>query len=139
MEILINDISEINNTAKDLLEKTKGRKIYCFTGDLGAGKTSLIQAICKQLGVDEEMSSPTYSIVNEYKSTNGQIIYHMDLYRLKSTEEAIDAGIEDYFYDNKYCFIEWPEIVKNILPAEIVEIEIKKIAENQRKLSIFMQ
>lgn len=139
MEISINNLSEIENVAQQILSFTENNKIFCFEGNLGAGKTTLIQAICNQLGVEEDMSSPTYSIVNEYKTKNGDVIYHMDLYRLKSLEEVLDTGIEDYFYENNYCFIEWPEVAKQILPDEIVQILIEKISENQRKLSIFMQ
>lgn len=139
MEISINNLSELENIAQQILSFAEDRSIFCFEGNLGAGKTTLIQAICNQLGVEEDMSSPTYSIVNEYKTKNGDVIYHMDLYRLKSLEEVLDAGIEDYFYENNYCFIEWPEVAKQILPDEIIQIQIEKISENQRKLSIFMQ
>lgn len=139
MEISVNNLSEIENVAQQILSFAEDKRIFCFEGNLGAGKTTLIQAICNQLGVEEDMSSPTYSIVNEYKTKNGDVIYHMDLYRLKSLEEVLDTGIEDYFYENNYCFIEWPEVAKQILPDEIVQILIEKISENQRKLSIFMQ
>lgn len=139
MEISINNLSEIENVAQQILSFAEDKRIFCFEGNLGAGKTTLIQAICNQLGVEEDMSSPTYSIVNEYKTKNGDVIYHMDLYRLKSLEEVLDTGIEDYFYENNYCFIEWPEVAKQILPDEIIQILIEKISENQRKLSIFMQ
>lgn len=139
MEISINNLSEIENVAQQILSFAEDKRIFCFEGNLGAGKTTLIQAICNQLGVEEDMSSPTYSIVNEYKTKNGDVIYHMDLYRLKSLEEVLDTGIEDYFYENNYCFIEWSEVAKQILPDEIIQILIEKISENQRKLSIFMQ
>lgn len=138
MEFIINHLSEIESVAHEIISTSKEKKIICFEGNLGAGKTTIIQALCTELGVEGEMSSPTYSIVNEYETKAGDKIYHMDLYRLKTLEEVLDAGIEDYFYEKNYCFIEWPEVAKQILPEKIVQIQVEKISENKRKLSIFM-
>ena len=110
-------------------------RIVTFEGNLGAGKTTFIKHLCTALGSSNHISSPTYSLINEYECTGGKI-YHMDLYRLKSTEEALDIGIEDYLYSNNYCFIEWPELVTPLLPADFLHIKIIAI-DNHRKISIF--
>ncbi len=103
-----------------IIEKGLDYKIWIFDGEMGAGKTTLIKSICKNLGVFDEVSSPTFSIVNEYKTVDGITVYHFDFYRIKSIEEAYDMGVEDYFSSGNICLIEWPEKIKEILENEIV-------------------
>ncbi len=103
-----------------IIEKGLDYKIWIFDGEMGAGKTTLIKSICKSLGVIDEVSSPTFSIVNEYKTVVGTTVYHFDFYRVKSIEEVYDMGVEDYFSSGNICLIEWPEKIKEILENEIV-------------------
>ncbi|MGB1247808.1 MAG: tRNA (adenosine(37)-N6)-threonylcarbamoyltransferase complex ATPase subunit type 1 TsaE [Chitinophagales bacterium] len=137
MQIQINHIDEISKVVASIIEKTKEQRIFLFKGDLGAGKTTIIQEICRQLGVQESMSSPTYGFVNEYNA-NTLTIYHMDLSRLNSMEEAFDIGIEEYLDSGNYCFIEWFEVIEDLLPNQFVKIEIEKISDEARKMSIFI-
>src|SRR6476646_6724842 len=112
-KIVLNDISELAEAAKTLIKSFDGQKIVAFYGEMGAGNTTLIKAICREMGVTDNISSPTFSIVNEYRSNKGKI-YHFDFYRLKSSDEAYDLGYEDYFYSGAYCFIEWPEKIAEL-------------------------
>jgi len=121
---VVNNISELTNIANKILEQYKDKRAFAFYGPMGAGKTTLIKELCKQLNVIDNTSSPTFSIINEYKTKEGKSIYHFDFYRLKNETEAFDLGYEDYFYSNNYCFIEWPEKVENLLPEDIVKITI---------------
>lgn len=130
------NLNEINLIAKKFLSNSLGYKIFTFTGDLGSGKTTLIGAICKEMGVIETVTSPTYSLIHEYESKNKEIIYHIDVYRLTSLEEAIDAGVEECIYSGEICMVEWPSKISNLLPVEIVASEIFVLNENCRKLVI---
>lgn len=103
---------------------------------MGAGKTTLIKEICKQLGVEDNISSPTFSLVNEYETKNGELAYHFDFYRITDEEEALDIGIEDYFYSGNWCFIEWPENVENLLPLDAVEIHITILEDGKRNIQL---
>ena len=116
-------LKQLPQIAKQIIEDSS-EKTLLFYGSMGVGKTTLIKEIVKQLGVDDVVSSPTFSLVNEYQSRNGETIYHFDFYRIHNEEEALDIGIEDYFYNNDWCFIEWPEKVKNLLPLNAVEIHL---------------
>jgi len=137
--ITISNIAELPIAAKTILEQANGRKIFCFYGDLGAGKTTLIKEICKQLGVEDSGSSPTFSIVNEYAyhapASGKKLIYHFDLYRLKSESEIFDIGYEEYLYSGNYCFIEWPEKMEHLLPNDVVKARITLNA-NSRVIAI---
>ena len=125
---------QLSEVASQLLAHFGESKIFTFTGNLGAGKTTFITALCHQLGSKDDISSPTFSIVNEYHGDKGKI-YHFDLYRLKNIEEAIDIGFEEYIYSNNYCFIEWPEKVTEILPnTMVVNCELSYISMNERRL-----
>lgn len=140
MELLINNLEELETAAEKLLAFAGDRKKWCFYGELGTGKTTFIKVLCKYLNVQESVTSPTYSLVNEYTyhgaQTNAvQYLYHMDLYRLKQIEEALDIGIEDYLDDPNYCFIEWAEIIEPILPDDVVSIHIELIEESIRKMT----
>jgi tRNA threonylcarbamoyladenosine biosynthesis protein TsaE len=117
-------LPEISAVAVKLLRAFEASRVFAFHGELGAGKTTFIKAICEALGVRDAMSSPSFSIVNEYYDANGTPVYHFDLYRLKSSEEALDLGMEEYLYSGNYCFVEWPERAEEILPQETVHIFI---------------
>ncbi|MCX6200135.1 MAG: tRNA (adenosine(37)-N6)-threonylcarbamoyltransferase complex ATPase subunit type 1 TsaE [Bacteroidetes bacterium] len=141
LEISVLSVDELPNVARSILKFAEDKKVFALYGDMGAGKTTLIKEICKQLGSADSFSSPTYSIVNEYLMNEDESkirdkIYHIDLYRLKKIEEAIEVGIEDYLTGESYCFIEWPELVERLLPDDIVKIEMKPDG-NLRNLSIF--
>ncbi|MGZ4049628.1 MAG: tRNA (adenosine(37)-N6)-threonylcarbamoyltransferase complex ATPase subunit type 1 TsaE [Bacteroidia bacterium] len=129
------DLNNIQNIAENFISLIGKYKIIAFSGELGAGKTTLIKAICKQLGVEESVTSPTYSIIQEYHSDN-IIIYHIDLYRIKSIEEAIDAGIEDCFQSKDLCLVEWPEKAMLLFPAETVYASLQTVSNNVRKLIV---
>ena len=126
---------ELQEVARKLISNFGKIKVWCFYADMGAGKTTLIKQICKELHVLDEMSSPTFSIVNEYESQNVGIIYHFDFYRLEDFDEAINIGVEDYLYSGNLCLLEWPELVEPLLPTEYLEINIKLVGENARSLT----
>ncbi|HEY5368634.1 MAG TPA: tRNA (adenosine(37)-N6)-threonylcarbamoyltransferase complex ATPase subunit type 1 TsaE [Hanamia sp.] len=133
MEIIF-DLHEIEKTAKYFLSLNKMNKLFAFSGDLGAGKTTFINALCREMGVSEAVTSPTYSIIQEYASQRGDIVYHIDLYRIKSDQEAMDAGIEDCLNSNEICLVEWPERVPEIFPSETIFTRIEIISATKRKL-----
>ncbi len=128
-------LKQLPQIAQQIID-VSSKKTLLFYGSMGVGKTTLIKEIVKQLGVDDVVSSPTFSLVNEYQSRNGETIYHFDFYRIHSEEEALDIGIEDYFYNNDWCFIEWPEKVKNLLPLNAVEIHLSLNNNETRNILI---
>ena len=132
MEFKVANPGALPDAAKWLIEHNTDKRVFVFQAAMGAGKTTLIKAICEYLHVEDSTSSPTFSIVNEYSSENGPV-YHFDFYRLKDEQEAYDLGYEGYFYSGDYCFIEWPEKIPNLIPedAAIVKIEV---AEDQSRL-----
>jgi tRNA threonylcarbamoyladenosine biosynthesis protein TsaE len=134
LEISVIDQSELPVLAKTILDYLGDQKIIAFDAPMGAGKTTLIKELCRALGSNDDFSSPTYSIVNEYHYPGGKI-FHFDLYRLKSTEELMDIGIEEYLDSGHYCFFEWPELVENMIMFNYQKIEIKVI-ENIRYLRL---
>lgn len=119
--------------AAQLLEAAGDRRKFAFYGEIGAGKTTLIQTLCRLLEVADYVTSPTFALVNVYESPEGPV-YHLDLYRLKNVEEALDIGIEEYLADDAYCFIEWPELVDALLPEDVIRIKITFLAESSRKI-----
>ena len=126
MQINISSLNQLPEAAKQLLEQFPQNRIFLFNGEMGSGKTTLIKAICKELKVTDTLSSPTYSIVNEYKTEMGNTIYRFDLYRLKTVAELFDIGFSEYLSSNNYCFIEWPELGEDFYEnAVFVSIEIK--------------
>lgn len=133
MEIIVPHLEGLSTAAAEIIELAGDRKVWLFNGQIGAGKTTLIQQICKQLGVDEKVTSPSYSLINSYPSAQG-LIYHLDLYRLKTMEEAIDIGIEDLLYGDSLCLIEWPDLVSPLLPPIILKINIEIIEDSRRKI-----
>lgn len=131
----ITDISALSKIAGELLTFAGDQKIFLFYGNMGAGKTTFIKELCAQLGVTEPVTSPTFSIVNEYVGADAQV-YHFDFYRLKNQEEALDMGYEEYFYSGNYCLIEWPEKIPDLLPLHYIKVSIEVI-ENQSRRFIF--
>jgi tRNA threonylcarbamoyladenosine biosynthesis protein TsaE len=124
-------IDSLSSTAESFLNDFHDNRIFAFHGELGAGKTTFIKALCHKLGVKDVMSSPSFSLVNEYLGATGNPIYHFDLYRLKSPEEAFDIGMEEYLYSGNYCFVEWPERAEEILPEETVHVRIEASGEGR--------
>ncbi len=124
----------VEQVAIDLLERFKDVRVFTLTGELGAGKTTLVKVICEKLEVDDLVSSPTFSIINEYKTKDGDFVYHADLYRLKDEMEALGIGIEDYLDSGNYIFIEWAEVIEHLLPDKVVHIHIKNINDKTRKI-----
>ena len=135
MKIVVNCISELNEISQSIINRIGDKDIICFYGEMGVGKTTLIKALCEKLGVKDNVSSPTFSIVNEYVSLDGESIFHFDFYRMEKEEEAFDMGYEDYFYNGELCLIEWPEKVKSIIPEDIMRIDIIK-NKDQRIIEI---
>jgi tRNA threonylcarbamoyladenosine biosynthesis protein TsaE len=135
MEIFF-DLDSIETTASEFLKSFNRYKVFAFSGELGAGKTTFISALCKALQVDETVTSPTYSIIQEYKTTQGKIVYHIDLYRIKNSHEAVEAGIEDCLNSNEICFVEWPERARDIFPEETVFSNFEIVSATKRKLVI---
>lgn len=133
--IQINSTAKLNIVAQQLLTYAKGEKFFIFEGEMAAGKTTFIKAFCEALGVTDIVSSPTFSIVNEYDSPNGPV-YHFDFYRLKNLREAYDIGYEEYFYSDHYCLIEWPSKVEELLPESYVKVQIT-ITESDERLFEF--
>jgi tRNA threonylcarbamoyladenosine biosynthesis protein TsaE len=130
MNFTINHIEELNAVADEIIQLTEANSVFCFYGNLGAGKTTLIKLICEKLKVTDAISSPTYPIINEYHYPNG-IIYHIDLYRLKSIDEALNIGLEEYLYSGNLRFIEWPDNFESILPDKHIKIKISKFEEDR--------
>jgi tRNA threonylcarbamoyladenosine biosynthesis protein TsaE len=122
--IVCNSPDELNRVAHQLIDRYSGFRIFAFYGEMGAGKTTLIKSLCQKLGVTDVVTSPTFSIINVYESVNFGPLYHFDFYRLKSQEEVFDIGYEDYLFSGQYCFLEWPEKVKNLLPRNLIEVTI---------------
>ena len=136
MTMIINSEEELGKVVEQFLSTSEDVKVVLLHGDLGAGKTTFVKKFAQKLGADEEASSPTYSLVNEYLIPEGKI-YHIDLYRLNDTHEAQDMGIEEYLYSGEYCFIEWPEIIQHLVDEAIV-IKIETLPDDSRKFEIGM-
>lgn len=138
LQITVTSEAQLPDVAKQILQFAGNRKLFAFYAEMGAGKTTLIKAMCSALGSHDHFSSPTYSIVNEYSIKNtGESVYHIDLYRIESDEEFINAGISEYITGNDYCFVEWAERAEGLLPNDAVKINIQT-QENIRNVTIFM-
>lgn len=135
MTITVKDPSELPLAAETLLKHAGDKRVWLFYGEMGAGKTTLIKALCASLGVQDQTSSPTFSIVNEYMSSEGPV-FHFDFYRIKTEQEAMDLGYEEYFYSDQYCFVEWPELIPSLLPAGAAVIQIETISPTERTISL---
>ncbi len=130
-------LSDIESVARELLNQTQGR-IFLFYGSMGVGKTTLIKALVKTLGVKDTVSSPTFSLVNEYRTNENKSVFHFDFYRINDEVEALDMGIEEYFDTDAYCFVEWPEKIINLLPLHAVSVSIRKIEGELRKIEVIL-
>ena len=139
MDIIIKDIEHIREAAREFINQIGDRRVFAFYGKMGAGKTTFVKAICEELGVDDVITSPTFAIINEYtidklqtSNIKHQSIYHFDFYRIKKIEEVYDMGYEDYFYSGALCFIEWPELIEDILPDDAVHVNITEQEDGSR-------
>ena len=128
----IENLESIHEAARAFVAAMGGAHVFAFYGAMGAGKTTFIKAVCEELGVEDVITSPTFAIVNEYEAGNGQPIYHFDFYRIKRLEEAYDIGCDDYFYSGHLCFIEWPELIEDILPENTVKVIIEENEDGTR-------
>ena len=133
MEIKIQDLEQINEAAKQFVAQIGDHKVFAFYGSMGAGKTTFIKAVCEELGVEDVITSPTFAIINEYTGQEGTI-YHFDFYRIKKLEEVYDMGYEDYFYSGALCFIEWPELIEEVLPEDAVKVSITEKEDGSRAI-----
>ena len=135
--IQIKSLETIREAAKAFIAAMDDRTVFAFYGAMGAGKTTFIKALCEELGVEDVINSPTFAIVNEYRSeTTGELIYHFDFYRLNKLSEAEDIGTEDYFYSGALCFIEWPEKIDELLPGDVVNVRIAENADGSRTVEV---
>lgn len=133
MKIKIQSLDHIHEAARQFIAEMNESTVFAFYGKMGAGKTTFIKAVCEELGVTEVINSPTFAIVNEYRSDKtGELIYHFDFYRIKKLDEVYDMGYEDYFYSGALCFIEWPELVEDLLPGDAIKVTIQEEADGSR-------
>ena len=135
MDISINSLEEIGKAAQEFVAAMGDRKVFAFYGKMGAGKTTFIKAVCEELGVEDVINSPTFAIVNEYVDGKGDPIYHFDFYRIKNQQEVLDIGYEDYVYSGNVCFMEWPELIENLLPDDAVKVTIEEEMDGSRKVT----
>lgn len=129
-------MDNLDAAAAAFLEAVGERSLIAFYGNLGAGKTTFIKALCDRLGVDDNVCSPTFTIVNEYRAASGDSVFHFDFYRIDSLREAQDLGLEEYFYSGCFCFMEWPEKVSELLPEETVEVRIEPLNPTTRRIMV---
>ncbi len=134
MKIEIKHKRELQSAVKRIIDYADGRRIFAFYGSLGAGKTTIIKAFCKILGAADLVSSPSFTIVNEYRTVNGESLYHIDFYRINKKEEVYDFGVEEYLSAGSYCFMEWPEIIDDLLPSDTVRVRITVGNDEERIL-----
>ena len=137
METSIENLDKIREAAREFIANIGDSTVFAFYGKMGAGKTTFVKAVCEELGVDDVITSPTFSIVNEYRSENtGELIYHFDFYRVKKIEEVYDMGFEDYFYSGALCFIEWPELCEEVMPDDTVKVSIQEEPDGSRTITL---
>ena len=136
MRIEIPSLKHLESAAQQFVDAIGTRTVFAFYGKMGAGKTTFIRAVCEALGVQDVINSPTFAIVNEYLSGNGDPIYHFDFYRIKKEQEALDIGYEDYVYSGNLCFMEWPELIESLLPDDAVRVTIEEQADGSRSVTM---
>ena len=141
MEIRINSLENIREAARQFIDSIGDHRVFAFYGSMGAGKTTFVKAICEELGVNDVITSPTFAIINEYALDSELLpdissIYHFDFYRIKKLEEVYDMGYEDYFYSGALCFIEWPELIEELLPEDAVKVSISENADGTRTVTL---
>ena len=137
MEIKIQSLEHIHEAAREFIAAMGDNTVFALYGKMGAGKTTFIKALCQELGVEDVVTSPTFAVINEYRSDiAGELIYHFDFYRIKKLEEVYDMGYEDYFYSGALCFIEWPERVEELLPGNTIKVTIEELEDGSRKLTM---
>ncbi|HEX2395968.1 MAG TPA: tRNA (adenosine(37)-N6)-threonylcarbamoyltransferase complex ATPase subunit type 1 TsaE [Bacteroidales bacterium] len=134
--IEINSIKELDSAARRFIDVTSGNRKFAFYGPMGSGKTTFIKAICRKLGATGLVTSPTFSLVNEYPTESGEVIYHFDLYRINSLGELYDLGYEEYFYSDNYVFIEWAEKAESLLPDPVIKVSMQEINQDKRLVTI---
>lgn len=132
MKIKIQSLDHIHEAAKQFISNMGKGNVYAFYGKMGAGKTTFIKAVCEEMGVEDVITSPTFAIVNEYTTKNGEPIYHFDFYRIKKIEEVYDMGYEDYFDSGHLCFLEWPELIEDLLPENVTKVTIREEDDGSR-------
>ena len=137
MENKIQSLDHIYEAAREFIAAIGDNTVFALYGKMGAGKTTFVKALCQELGVEDVVTSPTFAVINEYRSDiAGELIYHFDFYRIKKLEEVYDMGYEDYFYSGALCFIEWPELVEELLPGNTVKVTIEELEDGSRKLTM---
>ena len=134
-KIVINGTGDLDRAAREFLRQTEGVSVYAFYGSMGAGKTTFISAVCRVLGVEDEVASPTFTIVNEYLTGDGRPVYHFDFYRIEKISEALDIGYEEYMDSGELCFMEWPEKIEDILPEDTLKVHIEEQPDGSRAVT----
>jgi tRNA threonylcarbamoyladenosine biosynthesis protein TsaE len=135
-EIICKNLSELPKVAQEIIDFADNEKIWIFEGEMGAGKTTLIRQICALLNVQNNVTSPTYSIINEYLTDKDDVLYHFDFYRIKDESEAMDIGAEEYFYSGRLCFIEWASLIPSLLPSQYLKIKIQSAPIGNRIIQL---
>ncbi len=133
---LARNTDQLTPIARDILKEIPHGAVIALYGEMGAGKTTFVHALCDEMGIQGAINSPTFSIINEYEVENGELVYHFDFYRINSVEEAYDFGYEEYFNSGYYCFIEWPELVESLLPPQVIRINIEVLPDETRKITL---
>ncbi len=136
MKWIIKDIEDLKRVAREFLEYNHGKSLFALRGPMGVGKTTFVKAVAEELGVEDEVNSPTFAIINEYLTASGDPIYHFDFYRLKTPSEALDFGCEEYFASGHLCFMEWPELIGDFLPPEAIDCTFLELPDGSRELSV---
>jgi tRNA threonylcarbamoyladenosine biosynthesis protein TsaE len=136
MTIVIANKGQLNRAAREFIKLAGNNRIFAFYGSMGAGKTTIIKSVCEALGASDIVTSPTFTLVNEYRTTTGEVLYHIDFYRIRKIEEVFDFGLEEYFSSGSFCFMEWPELIEELLPEETVKVKITVGDKGERSLEI---
>ncbi|MCX6306618.1 MAG: tRNA (adenosine(37)-N6)-threonylcarbamoyltransferase complex ATPase subunit type 1 TsaE [Bacteroidetes bacterium] len=134
MKFVVNSEAELLPVARQIIAACPSGRVFALYGTMGAGKTTFVKAMCQALGVADIVQSPTFSIVNEYKTTTGESIFHFDFYRIRNIAEVFDIGYEDYLYSGNYCFMEWPELIETLMPDNVIRLRIS--GESQRIIEV---